>query len=184
MGTRAMRTPRWRFTIRGALVAIALLCLVAAGARSFLPAPPLPPLAEGARLRVPPQVVQSTLVGHSYQTPAPWSRGNCFHLARQPLPARGRMVQGLHVANMHLENFVEVVRRLGLKEVDVEHVGGAFLVVDPRIPRRWLLETPCSGCTPPSIRDAVRTKHADRFREPDPQSKDADKSGVVRDDQY
>ena len=68
---------------------------------------------------------------------------------------------------MHHENFEEVVRRLGLKTVEVEHIGGCFLVVDPRIPRRWLRERPCAMCTPATVVDAALARHADKFREPD-----------------
>jgi hypothetical protein len=67
---------------------------------------------------------------------------------------------------MSTENFKEIVRRLGLKTVEVEHIGGCFLVVDPRIPRRWRRERPCSGCVPAHVRAALLTKHADEFREP------------------
>ena len=58
---------------------------------------------------------------------------------------------GYHVANMHFENFEEVVRRLGLKMVEVEHIGGCFLVVDPRVPRRWLRERPWRDATPATV---------------------------------
>ena len=66
------------------LVAVALLCLIAAGARYFLPEPPPPRHPEGARLRVPIQVGIVTEVGFSHQTPPPWPTGNCFGLSPHP----------------------------------------------------------------------------------------------------
>jgi hypothetical protein len=162
-----MRTLMWRFKVRDALVAVAILGLIAAGARRLLRSPPLPHLTEGARLEIPTQATSVTMVGFDPKSPPPWSAGNCFALS--PLApanrAGGHHVLEYHVANMHWENFEEVVRRLDLKRVEVEHIGGCFLVVDPRIPRRWRRERPCPACTPASVRDALLTKHADRFRE-------------------
>src|SRR3954469_22153516 len=107
-----MRTPTWRFTIRGALGAVALLGLSAAGPRDLLPEPPPPRIAEGARLRVPTQVVSSTLVGFFPRTPPPWPEGNCFGLSPLPVSRRAESHdRGWHVANMHHENFEEIVRR-------------------------------------------------------------------------
>jgi hypothetical protein len=179
-----MRMPKWRFTTRGALVAGALLCLIAAGARLLLPDPPPPPLIEGERLRVPAQAISVTQVGYFHKTPPPWKVGNCFGLSHVPIEAGQFGVRGQHVANMHFENFEEAVKRLGLKAVDVQYIGGYFFVVDPRIPRQWLLEQPCSSCTRSPGGESILAKHADKFREPDAQSKDADKFGGVRDDQY
>jgi hypothetical protein len=157
-----MERPRWRFMLRGWLVTVALLGVIVAGVRHLLPAPPL---QEGARLFVPAVVGMRTAVGHSHETPPPWPRGNCFKLSTG---ARGRPdpTRGLHVINMHAENFEEVVKRLGLTSVEVEHVGGQFFVVDPRIARRWLREGPCSTCS--RIGGSVPTKYADRFGEPAP----------------
>ena len=160
-----MRTPTWRFTLRDALVAIALLGLIAAGARRLWPEPPLARLPEGARLRVPTQPLWVTAVAFPLpKTPPPWPAGNCFQLSPLPLsPWAGRRdAQGYHVANMHYENFEAIARRLGLKAVEVEHRGGCFLVVDSRIPRGWLLQRPCSTCTP--VPDGLLAKHADKFR--------------------
>jgi hypothetical protein len=69
-----MRTPRWRFTVRGALVAVALFGLIAAGARLLLPSP----LCPRARLRVPTPALSVTLVGFLSKTPPPWPEGNCL----------------------------------------------------------------------------------------------------------
>jgi hypothetical protein len=161
-----MRTPTWRFTVRDALVAVALLGLIAAGARLLWPEPPPPRLSDGARLRVPTQPLCVTAVGFFRRTPPPWPAGNCFELSPLPLSRRAKpmLAQGYHVANMHYENFEEVVKRLGLKAVEVEYIGGCFLVVDTRIPRRWRREGPCPTCIPASIRDALLKKHAEKFR--------------------
>ena len=143
------------------LSVVAGLALIASIAVALLPE--LPP-SEGARLRVPTQALSVTLVGFDPKTPPPWPVGNCFELSPLPLSRRrGRPdIRGYHVANMHHENFAEVVKRLGLDTVEVEVRGGCFLVVDPRIPRQWLRERPCPTCT----RDpnSFWAKHADRFR--------------------
>src|SRR5207248_582206 len=145
-------------TVRGALIAIALLALIAAGVRSFLPEPPLPPvpdpIPEGVRLRVPARVGSATAVCFSHTTPPPWPWGNSFALAPYAGTAGRPDAREWHVANMHFENYVEAVRRWGLKSVEVERIGGCFFVVDPRIPRRWLLEDPCPSCAPDPVRDA------------------------------
>jgi hypothetical protein len=155
-----MERPRWRFMLRGWLVAVALLGVIVAGVRHLLPAPPL---SDGARLFVPAVVGMRTAVSHSHETPPPWPRGNCFELSTG---ARGRPdpARELHVINMHAENFQEVVRQLGLTKVEVEVVGGQLLVVDPRIARRWLREGPCSTCCRNG--DVILPKYADRFGEP------------------
>jgi hypothetical protein len=67
---------------------------------------------------------------------------------------------------MHAENFEEVVKRLGLRSVEVVHLGGQFLVVDPRIARRWLRQTPCRQCS--TFGNAIPAKYADGFSEPAP----------------
>jgi hypothetical protein len=160
-----MKILRWRSTLRGWLIAVALLGVIAALFRTLLPEPPAPRLPEGARLFVPAVVGMRTLVAPLHRAPPPWPTGNCFEL---PPRARDRRVppSGLHVINMHAENFEEVVKRLGLTSVEVEVLGGQFLVVDPRIARRWLRETPCSSCS--RLRGPIPPKYADRFSEPAP----------------
>jgi hypothetical protein len=160
-----MKTPRWRFTLRSSLVAVAVFALIAAGARSILLEPPDPVIPEGARLFVPTVASFVTAVAYSHETPPPWAAGNCFELSVRLRPARDHRVWGKHVVNMHYENFAEIVRRLGITTIEVQHVGGCFLVVDPRIPRRWLLESPCQ-CTLPPVYHTVLSKHPDKFRGP------------------
>src|SRR5690242_3428019 len=133
-----MKSPALRFSLRRSMVAVALLGLLAAGVRSLLPPPPEAPITEGARLRVPAVAGSVTAVGVFHRTPPPWPSGNCFTLSPRPRRAGRHSFQEPHVANMHFENFREVVRRLSLKAVEVEYRGGCLLVVDPRIPRRWL----------------------------------------------
>jgi hypothetical protein len=160
-----MKIPRWRSTLRGWLIAVALLGVIAALTRSLLPEPPAPRLSEGARLFVPAVVGMRTAVARLHKAPPPWPTGNCFELPTRAQDRRGPP-QGLHVIDMHAENFEEVVKRLGLTSVEVEILGGQFLVVDPRIARRWLRETPCSTCS--GIGEAIPPKYADRFSEPAP----------------
>ena len=87
--------------------------------------------------------------------------------------------KSLSVVNMHAENFKGVVKKHGLKTVEVELVSDRFcFVVDPRIPRAWHRTDPCSCvpehirifCTtlpwiPPQLTNLVPLKYADRFQE-------------------
>src|SRR4051812_30051763 len=73
-------------------------------------------------------------------------RAKFFSLSPFPHRVGRRHVRGDHVTHMHPENFEEVVRRLGLTTVEVEHIGWCFLVGDRRIPRHWLRERPCEAC--------------------------------------
>jgi hypothetical protein len=141
---------------------VALLAVITAGIKSLVPRPPIP-IPEGARLLIPARVGMSTLVGFTPTAPPPWQHGNCFELLHGD-QGREPCSRGMHVINMQLENFREIVKRLKMTNVEVEHVGGEFLVVDARIPRRWLRERPCSGCS--RISKAKLAKYANRFGEP------------------
>jgi hypothetical protein len=132
-----MKSPKWRFTLRSLLVAVALFSLIAAAAQWIPPASLALPIPEGARFRVPVTVRMTTAMALRYKTPAPWPKGNQFSLST-PHSTFGRREFGLIVLNMHAENFREVVKRLGLTTVEVQHVGGRYLVVDPHIPPEWL----------------------------------------------
>ena len=162
-----MRMLTLRFTVRSSLVAIAILGLCAAAARQLLPEP-IPTLTAGMRLEVPARPQMVTAVGFNRDSPPPWRTGNCFDLSPVPLSRRTEknLCPGYHVANMHRENFQEIVKRLGLKRVLVEFDGQVFLVVDSRIPRDWLREQPCLHCISAPMRDALVTKHPDRFSKP------------------
>ena len=72
----------------------------------------------------------------------------------------------LQVLNMHSANFGHIVGELKIDTVEVERVGKQHcLIVDARIPRQWLLEVPCSSCTPASLRKDLRSpRYADHFR--------------------
>jgi hypothetical protein len=147
------------------LISVAILALIAAGVRQFLPAPPIP---EGARLRIPTRVGSVTLLSNSHTTPPPWPEGNCFKLIPPLRRARELLEysERWHVINMHHENFEVLVKQLGLTTIEVEYYGGCCLVTDPRIPRSWLREKPCPGCTSAAVRTAVLSRHADKFRDP------------------
>jgi hypothetical protein len=157
-----------RFALRSALVAIAILGLCAAAARQLLPEPDPPPLTAGMRLYVPARAGMVTTVAHDLTPPPPWRDGNCFTMHPLPRPRQiGTNIDlGHHVANMHFENFEEIVKRLGLKRVLVEFDGRFLLVVDSRIPRDWLLEKPCPSCIFAPTRDALLAKYPDKFRKP------------------
>jgi hypothetical protein len=154
---RLVRRP----TIRIWLAVIALLGLIAAQARHLLPGPPL---VDGQRLVIPAVMGSRTLVYFNRETPAPWPNGNCFELEVEPKNRPG--VHGMHVINMHAENFEEANKRFGLESVEVEYVGGQLLVVDPRIPRRWLRSMPCQSCC--GFGGTLLNKYSDRFGAPPP----------------
>ncbi len=161
-----MKTMWRRFFLRGMLVGVAILALVSAFVRRYLPEPPDPIIPEGARLYIPPIRGTTTLVGYISKRPTPWPRGNCFEMS--PWPRKPGVILGKerHVLNMHAENFEEIVKKLGLKTVEVQNVGGFFLVVDPRIPREWFKESPCRHCVRAGVADTVLTRHRDKFRRP------------------
>lgn len=158
-----MRTPTLRFTVRSALVVIAIFALITATVRDDEPGPP--DLAPGMRLKVATNGHYITAVAYDWSRPPPWPAGNCFRLAPVPRPRRAgqKEVPTHHVANMHWENFQQIVKRLGLERVLVEYDGQDFLVVDPRIPRDWLREEPCGSCVSAPKRNALVTEHPDKF---------------------
>jgi hypothetical protein len=98
---------------------------------------------------VPSKVTFRTLMLVRYDIPYPWPSGNHFNvlprwrwLLQRHLPWLDRYLPryGWRVINMHHENYREIARRKGIEWVNVEPVGtGKCLVVDSRIPRRWLL---------------------------------------------
>ena len=163
-----MRMLTLRFTVRSSLVAIAILGLCAAAARQLLPEPIPLPLTAGMRLEVPARPQMVTAIAFNRDPSPPWRTGNCFDLSPVPLSRRKErnLAPGYHVANMHSENFKEIVRRLRLKRVLVEFDGESFLVVDSRIPRDWLRERPCLHCISAPMADALLTEHPDRFSKP------------------
>jgi hypothetical protein len=163
-----MRMLTLRFTVRSSLVAIAIVGLCAAAARQLLPERAPLPLTAGMRLEVPARAGMVTMVAFDWKPPPPWRKGNCFTLSPLPQPRQiGRNIGfGHHVANMHWENFQEIVKRLGLKRVLVEFDGRFFLVVDSRIPHGWLLKKPCPSCIFTPTRDALLAAHPDKFRKP------------------
>jgi hypothetical protein len=153
-----MRSNRWK-----ALVVVVVLGVIVTGTKSLLSGPIDSQLAEGEKLSVPAVVGMSTLVGYSRKSPPPWTSGNCFELTAGAQDRRDP-AEGFHVINMHAENFKEIVKLLALKDVEVELVGGQFLVVDRRITRRWFREKPCPTCS--RFGGANLTKYADKFSGP------------------
>jgi len=124
--------------------------------------------------------------------PAPWPDGSSFSvdpywasLRKRCLPELSRCVglqwlsryvssdSGWAVLNMHNENLHELCRLRGFRWVKVEKVAErgrsvACLVVDKRVPREWLLETP-RGCPFP-MRQKLRAERPECFRE-DPRTR-------------
>jgi hypothetical protein len=65
---------------------------------------------------------------------------------------------------MHAENFQEAVKKFQLETVEIVRVGDTHcVIVDERIPKQWLLEKPCSLCTPESLRRELEKSHTARF---------------------
>lgn len=119
-----------------------------------------------SRLYVPVTMRNRTLVGFFSKEPPPWQEGNCFSLSPGtgpfPLLPRGKQ---WHVINMHAENFEAIVGKLGLESVEVERVGvSSCLIVDPRIPREWLRQKPCSTCVRRELSEELLTTRPDTFR--------------------
>jgi len=128
-----------------------------------------------------------TMVGYQYRTPAPWPAGNCFSAVpastwdfylnqlqntswwRKYLPRVGKRTRadrGWLVVNMHAENFHAVCKQLNLKTVETEKLDDRFcLVVDWRIPRKWLLLTPKTCCAPIPMRRQLWRERPECFRE-------------------
>ena len=111
------------------------------------------PAEKAQTLTVPAVVGMHTQVGYVHVGPPPWPRGNCFSLANY------------QDANMHEENFEEAVKKFQLETVKILPVGDTrwVVIVDERIPKEWLLEKPCSHCTPESLRRELEKNHAGRF---------------------
>jgi len=112
----------------------------------------------------------TTVVGYFHKTPPPWPKGNCFELSPLTIEERtrrrvaGAPAESWFVLNMHTENFEAFVERSGITTVKVERVGKrSCLIVDPRVPNDWLLESPCTTCTPKDALDELKG-HAHRFR--------------------
>lgn len=116
----------------------------------------------------------STAALYAYTTPPPWPVGNILsvmpgstwwwdrYLAR--FRKRSPMDMGWRVVNMHAENFHAACTNFGLKSVLVERLDDQLcLIVDPRIPRDWLLTTP--SCDPLALRQRIRSERPERFRE-------------------
>ena len=136
------------------------------------------PPARG-RLLVSVQGGAVTAVAHSVSSPPPWPKGNCFTLYLLTPEQRDGIARtrnwGLlktheaHVANMHHENFSEIVKRLALQSVEVEVIApGVCLIVDDRIGREWMNSQPCSGCVSKEAQELCGSTFAARFRAPLP----------------
>jgi hypothetical protein len=128
------------------------------------------------RALVPARICARTIV-FSYSNP-PQPRGDCFSVA--PTPLRSEWWVGLRdgwglglrswlwrVANMHAQNFTGIVERLGLRMVEVQPLGeGRCLITDPRIPRDWLLDRPCTTCFSKLEAQDLVKRYPERFRPP------------------
>ena len=118
-----------------------------------------------------------TSVIHRHTSPPPWpDAGNCFSVLPKStfyrewclhwLPGQRKPIEGWRVINMHAENFEALCRQQGFRWVLVERVGERHcLIVDPRVPREWLLHAPCTLCVPMEIRQKLRVERPGCFRE-------------------
>jgi hypothetical protein len=130
--------------------------------------------APADRVMVPASITGTTQVGYSSDVPPPWPRGNCFTVSsmtaqearkaqeqKEPGPASWK------VANMRTENFEAIVRRLGLRTVEVQPLdGSSCLITDERIPREWLVDKPCRGCFRSPVGEGILRDHAKHFGPP------------------
>jgi hypothetical protein len=111
-----------------------------------------------------------TLVRFFYKTPPPWPRGNCFEVSSKPRwvgPVGGFQTTSWRVCNMHAENFSAVVPRLKPQEVQIQRVdGGRCLIIDPRIPREYLLNEPSPACTQVPESQAFLRQYPEHFSKP------------------
>ena len=153
---------RWRSHLGmcGLVLAAVALAWVADWRRAAgpRPAPPVPP----DELVVPARVGEATLVGYRHDGPPPWPAGNCFALAPDPGRPDGPR---LRVANMHAEGLPGWPGTWGWGRSGSAGWGmPTALVIDPRVPRDWLLAEPCPHCTPPALRRELAAAHPDRFR--------------------
>jgi hypothetical protein len=84
--------------------------------------------------------------------------------------ASGLPAGGWQLVNMHAENFHEVVKRLGLKSLELGLLTNhGCLVVDSRVPRSWFLSRPCTKCWSLERRQWLNTRFPIYFR-PNPQA--------------
>ena len=126
------------------------------------------------RVVVPASAKGKTEVGFDHEGPPPWPRGNCFRVpsmtAAEAKKAQEQKKPGPYswkVANMHAENFEAIVRRLGLRTVEVQQLdGSSCLITDERIPREWLREKPCRLCFRGSVGEELLREHAKHFGPP------------------
>ncbi|HQR06870.1 MAG TPA: hypothetical protein PLN21_08615 [Gemmatales bacterium] len=89
-----------------------------------------------------------TDIGYVWNSPPPWPEGNSFSLAAEPGDP-SKCIN--HVVNMHAENFHDICIKLGLLRVRArilnDAIGNTYIIIiDPRIPRNWFLQAPCSHC--------------------------------------
>jgi hypothetical protein len=116
----------------------------------------------GDRVMVPAMATSQTQVGLIRKLGPPWPTGNCFTVSTRPLMGgrlSGPRTGELSVCNMNAENFQSIVGQLGLRTVEIELIDEYHcLISDPKIPRVWLLESPCQVClsTHPGARQIVR----------------------------
>lgn len=106
-----------------------------------------------------------TLVG-ILQEKGPRRHGNCFQLTYKE--------KWRHVLNVRYEDYDEICRRDGLREVLVRPVlrGKFLLVVDPKIPKTWRVDHACGVCC--GLRaDEYTWRWRNEFGEPESEAKEA-----------
>jgi len=113
----------------------------------------------------------TTLVGFVDKN-YPTDCGNCFSVLVDEPEADEELCHAYdrisrRVANMHYENFVELLRRKIIEfPVEVTELNERYCAItDPRVPEEWklTLETACNLCRPMDIHESMVAPYMRRF---------------------
>jgi hypothetical protein len=111
----------------------------------------------------------STLMGFHYTNRPPWPDGNYLTFETKTNVGSGLPPGAWQVVNMHAENYYELVKRQRLKSLELGLLADhRCFVVDPRVPREWLLTAPRGG-RDLERRLSLKVQFAEYFRK-DPQA--------------
>lgn len=103
--------------------------------------------------------VRQTLMGVDTSGPPPWPNGNYLSLIfRQNY---------LGVTNMSAENYERAIQEFNLDNVKVKIIENNYaVVIDPRIPKSWLMGGSLPGMTPEEVVAHLKRKRAEAVKGP------------------